>query len=37
MHRGTYNLLRKHDLLKKNSPEDIVKHLELVCMLKIDE
>ena len=37
MHRGTYNLLRKHDLLKKYSLEDVIEHLQRVSMFKIGE
>ena len=37
MHYRIYNLLRKHDLLKKYSPEDVIEHLQRVNMLKIGE
>ncbi|EQD65763.1 transposase, partial [mine drainage metagenome] len=37
LHYRIYNLLRKHDLLKRHSPEDVIRHLERVSMLKIGE
>ena len=37
MHYRIYNILKKMDLLSHYSPEDIIKHLERVYMLKIDE
>ena len=37
MHYRIYNMLKKMDLLSHNSPEDIIKHLESVYMLKMDE
>lgn len=37
LHYRIYNLLRKQDLLKRHSPEDIIRHLERVSMLKIGD
>ncbi|EQD75588.1 transposase IS4, partial [mine drainage metagenome] len=37
LHYRIYNLLKKHDLLKRYSPEDVIKHLERVYMLKIGD
>ena len=37
MHYRIYNMLKKMDLLSHYSPEDIIKHLERVYMLKMDE
>ena len=37
MHYRIYNLLRKHGILKKYSPEDVIEHLQRVSMLKIGE
>ena len=37
MHYRIYNILKKMDLLSHYSPEDIIKHLERVYMLKMDE
>ncbi len=37
MHYRIYNLLRKHDLLKKYSLEDVIEHLQRVSMFKIGE
>ena len=35
LHYRIYNLLKKYDLLKRYSPEDVIEHLEHVNMLKI--
>ncbi|EQD75681.1 hypothetical protein B1A_03843 [mine drainage metagenome] len=37
LHYRIYNLLKKHDLLKRYSPEDVITHLERVYMLKIGD
>ncbi|MHB1708757.1 MAG: transposase [Thermoplasmataceae archaeon] len=37
LHYRIYNMLRKHDLLRKYSPEDVIEHLERISMLKIGE
>jgi transposase len=35
LHYMIYNMLRRHDLLKGHSPQDVIEHLERICMLKI--
>ena len=37
LHYRIYNLLKKHDLLRQYSPEDVMEHLERVSMLKIGD
>lgn len=37
LHYRIYNLLKKNDLLRKYSPEDVIEHLERVSILKIGE
>lgn len=37
LHYRIYNMLKKKDLLKRYSPEDILEHLERVNMLRIGE
>ena len=37
MHYRIYNMLKKMDILSRYSPEDIIKHLERVYMLKMGE
>lgn len=37
MHCRIYNMMKKMDLLNHYSPEDIIKHLERVYMLKMGE
>ena len=37
LHYRIYNMLKRHDLLKRYSPEDVIGHLERVSMLKIGD
>ena len=37
LHYRIYSLLKKHDLLRRYSPEDVLEHLERANMLKIGE
>ena len=36
LHYRIYSMLRQKDLLSRYSPEDVIKHLERISMIKID-
>jgi len=36
LHYRIYSMLKQKDLLSRYSPEDVIKHLEHISMIKID-